>query len=148
MVRLLTAQDGRAGVRTVVVAHAFVVGRLMSGILRADPDSPLSPVQRFNVGTFIGVIAGVALLGVFFVIGLLFPGASKAWQQPGALVVEKETGARYVYVDGQLRPVLNYTSARLILGGDPKSVVSVSRNSLKGATHGMPVGWYPGLGTN
>jgi type VII secretion protein EccB len=109
-------------------------------MLRAEPDSPFSPMRRFNVGTIIGIVAGAIILGICAVIGVMFPGSSKAWQQAGALVVEKETGARYVFIDGELRPVLNYTSARLILGGEPKAVVNVSRNSLQGAAHGLPVG--------
>jgi len=123
-----------------VQAHAFVVGRLVCGMLRAEPDSPMSPLRRFNVGTVAGLVLGGLMLAIFAVMGVLFPGASKAWQQPGALVVEKETGARFVFIDGELRPVLNYASARLILGGEPKSVVNVSRNALRGAARGLPVG--------
>jgi type VII secretion protein EccB len=123
-----------------VQAHAFVMGRLVSGLLRAEPDSPLTPVRRFNVGIVVGLVIGALMVVGCGILGVIFPGSSERWKEPGALVVEKETGARYVYIDGELRPVLNYTSARLILGGEPKSVVSVSRNSLKGTAHGLPVG--------
>lgn len=120
-------------------AHAFVLGRLVSALLRADPDAPMTPLRRFLVGTLCGVLLGGLLLVGFGVYGFFVPGGSKAWRTPGVLVVEKETGTRYVVVDGVLRPVLNYTSARLILGRAPK-VVSVSRNSLRDAPRGMPVG--------
>ncbi|MGW0434735.1 type VII secretion protein EccB [Micromonospora sp. NPDC003197] len=120
-------------------AHAFVMGRLVSALLRAEPDAPMTPLRRFLVGTICGVLlGGLALVG-FGVYGFFSPGGSTAWRKPGVLVVEKETGTRYVVVDGVLRPVLNHTSARLILGGAPK-VVTVSRNSLRDAPHGLPVG--------
>jgi type VII secretion protein EccB len=121
-------------------AHSFVVGRLVSGLLRAEPDAPTSPLRRFNVSILAGLILGALMVVGCGVLGIIFPANNKQWQEPGTLVVEKETGARYVFIDGELRPVLNYTSARLILGGEPKSVVSVSRNSLKGTVHGMPLG--------
>ena len=37
----------------------------------------------------------------------------------GAVVVERETGASFVYFDGRLHPTLNYTSA-LLAGGRPR----------------------------
>ncbi|MER7415958.1 type VII secretion protein EccB [Micromonospora peucetia] len=120
-------------------AHAFVMGRLVSALLRAEPDALMSPLRRFLVGTVCGLLLGGLVLVGFGVYGFFVPGGSSAWRKPGVLVVEKETGTRYVAVDGVLRPVLNYTSARLILGGAPK-VVRVSRNSLRDAPRGLPVG--------
>src|SRR5829696_2366593 len=117
--------------RDQVQAHAFVVGRLVSALLRAEPDLLFSPTRRFVVGSVVGcLLSGLALAGCA-IFGFFSPGGAKSWQQKGVLVVEKETGSRFVLVRGELRPVLNYTSARLILGGSP-SVVMVSRNSLRG----------------
>ncbi len=125
--------------RDQVQAHAFVVGRMVSALLRAEPDAQFSPLRRLVVGTIIGVVVGGLVLAGFGVYGVFSPGGSKSWKQPGALIVEKETGARYVFVDGQLHPVLNYTSARLIIGGAP-TIVQASRNSMRGVPHGLPVG--------
>lgn len=125
--------------RDQIQAHAFVVGRLVSAMMRAEPDAPYTPLRRFTVGTMIGVLlSGLAIAG-FAVYGTVSPGGANTWRQAGVLVVEKETGARYILLDGQLRPILNYTSARLIIGGEPK-VVRVSRNSLRDVPHGLPVG--------
>ncbi|MBB5874191.1 type VII secretion protein EccB [Allocatelliglobosispora scoriae] len=125
--------------RDQVQAHSFVLGRLVSALLRAEPDAQMTPLRRFVVGTVVGVLVGaVALIG-FGAFGFFVPGGSKAWQAQGVIVVEKETGARYVVVDGVLRPVVNYTSARLILGRAP-TTVSVSRKSLAGVPHGLPIG--------
>jgi type VII secretion protein EccB len=125
--------------RDQVQAHAFVAGRLVSAMLRAEPDTPNTPLRRFVVGAFCGVLAAVLLIAGFGIFGYLKPGGKKAFRQPGALIVEKETGSRYVLVGGELRPVLNFASAKLILGSDLR-VVSTSRNSLKGLPHGLPVG--------
>ena len=127
------------GRRDQVQAHSFVVGRLVSGLLRTEPDSPSTPLRRFVVGSVAGVFLGAVVVAGFGIFGLFVPGGAKAWSEPKTLVVEKETGARYVFVGGELRPVLNYTSARLILGGEPK-IARVSRASLKGVPHGMPIG--------
>lgn len=125
--------------RDQVQAHAFVAGRLVSAMLRAEPDAPNTPLRRFVVGSFCGVLLGVLLIAGFGIFGYFKPGGKKAFRTPGALIVEKETGSRYVLVDGQLRPVLNFGSAKLILGSDLR-VVNVSRNSMKGVPHGLPVG--------
>ena len=125
--------------RDQVQAHTFVVGRLVSAMLRAEPDAQVTPLRRFTVGVFIGTLAGIVLIAAFGIIGYIKPGGNKAFRQPGALIVEKETGARYVLIDGQLKPVLNTTSAKLLLG-DQLQVVSASKNSLEGVPHGLPVG--------
>ncbi|MFD4032251.1 type VII secretion protein EccB [Streptomyces sp. NPDC058637] len=125
--------------RDQVHAHMFVMGRLTSGMLRADPDAPESPQGRTNRGMVIGIVFAVLLSAGSFVLGLLKPGTTDSWQAAGTLVVNKETGSRYLYLDGRLRPVRNYASARLIAGADMKAV-TVGSNSLKGTPHGAPIG--------
>jgi len=125
--------------RDQVQAHSFVAGRLVSAMLRAEPDAPNTPMRRFTVGAFSSVLIGIVLVAGFGIFGYLKPGGNKAFREPGALIVEKETGARYVFIDGELKPVLNFASAKLILGNELR-VVTASRNSLKGVPHGLPVG--------
>ncbi len=55
-------------------------------------------------------------------------------------MIEKDTGAKYVYVGGQLFPVINYASARLILGAENPTIRKVSSGSLKGIPRGRTVG--------
>lgn len=125
--------------RDQVHAHMFVMGRLTSGMLRADPDAPESPQGRTNRGVVIGIVFAVLLSAGSFVLGLLKPGTTDSWQKAGTLVVNKETGSRYLYLDGRLRPVRNYASARLIAGTD-MTAVTVGSSSLKGTPHGAPIG--------
>ncbi|MET9506716.1 type VII secretion protein EccB [Streptomyces sp. NPDC006622] len=125
--------------RDQVQAHMFVMGRLTSAMLRAEPDDPESPTGRTNRGALIGVIIAILVCAGAFVLGLLRPGGNDSWRVPGAFVVDKGTGASYLYLDGRLRPVRNYASARLIAGEDMKTV-SVGSASLRHAPHGAPVG--------
>lgn len=117
----------------------FVMGRLSAGMLRADPGISDTPQRRTSRGVAIGIIVSVLLGLGTFLFGLIKPGGATAWQQPGAVVVEKESGARWIYLDGALHPVLNQASARLI-AGEALSVHTVSANSLLGTPRGVPLG--------
>src|SRR5690606_16172138 len=66
------------------------------------------------------------------------PGGGKPAEN--AIIVERETGATYLYLQGRLHPVLNFTSARLILGQADPAVASLSRASLRDLPRGRPVG--------
>ncbi|MCL7429411.1 type VII secretion protein EccB [Streptomyces sp. YS415] len=125
--------------RDQVQAHMFVMGRLTSSMLRADPDAPESPQGRTNRGTAIGALIAVVICAGAFVFGLIKPGTTDSWRTSGALVVNRDTGSRYLYLDGRLRPVYNYASARLLAGPDLKTT-TVGGRSLRGTPLGPPVG--------
>lgn len=125
--------------RDQVQAHMFVMGRLTSAMLRADPDAPESPQGRTNRAVTISVLIAILLCAGAFVFGLLSPGTKSSWRDPGTLIINKETGTRYLYLGGRLRPVRNYTSARL-LAGDRMKVMTIGSKSLRGTPHGSPVG--------
>ncbi len=75
------------------------------------------------------------------VYGLLRPGGNDTWRKGEHLVVNRDTGARYLWTgtDGVLHPVRNYASARLIGGADLKAV-DVSTASLRDVPVGSPAG--------
>src|SRR6478736_5855790 len=112
---------------------------MRAALLEGDPDSPSQSLSRLGAGVYGGVLLTVLLLAVAGVYGVLRPGGSTAWQEPGAFVVDDDSGARYVYLDGVLHPVLNYASARLLLG-DGLHVVTVSSSSLDSAARGAMLG--------
>nr|BFD87992.1 type VII secretion protein EccB [Streptomyces sp. Xyl84] len=124
--------------RDQVMAHQFLVSRLTSGLLRADPDLAEPPARRTNRGMTYGMVVAVVLAAGFLLFGFIKPGGNTSWRSGKSLIVEKGTGTRYVY-DGRLHTVLNYPSARLLLGPD-MSTVSVAAQSLAEARHGNPVG--------
>src|SRR2546423_12053476 len=125
--------------RDQVQAHLFVMGRITSGMLRADPDAPESAQGRTNRGAIAGIVVAVLLCAAAFIWGLISPGRSNTWRDSQSLIVDQDTGASYLYADGRLRPVRNYASARLI-GGTRMTTRKVRNKSLAGAPHGQPVG--------
>ncbi|MFJ7071680.1 type VII secretion protein EccB [Streptomyces sp. NPDC098781] len=127
--------------RDQVHAHSFMMGRLSSGLLMADPDAPESPLGRTTRGVAFGVLVTVLIGAGTTVYGLLRPGGNDAWRDGAHLVVNRDTGARYVWTDtdGVLHPVRNYASARLI-GGSDLETVDVGTASLRDVPVGAPAG--------
>jgi type VII secretion protein EccB len=126
--------------RDQLQAYRYQVRRVLTALLGSDPDSPEQPMRRVATATLSGVMVAVlALVGAGF-YGKIRGGSPSKWQQAGVLIVERETGSRYVYTDRQLHPVLNYTSARLLLDAAAVPTVQVARKSLAGATRGATVG--------
>ncbi|MGW0574223.1 type VII secretion protein EccB [Streptomyces tauricus] len=131
--------------RDQVHAHSFMMGRLSSGLLMADPDAPESPLGRTTRGVVFGVLVTVLIGAGATVYGLLRPGGNDGWRDGEHLVVNRDTGARYLWTgtDGVLHPVRNYASAKLI-GGSDLATADVHTPSLQGVPVGSPVG-IPGL---
>ncbi|MFE6054955.1 type VII secretion protein EccB [Kitasatospora sp. NPDC056446] len=125
--------------RDQVQAHLFVMGRLATGMLRGEPDAPDAPTGRTSRGMTTGIIIAALACLIAAVYGIVVPGGATAWKKPGTLVLVKESGARYLYLDGALHPLLNETTARLI-AGDQLTVDQVSANSLADTPRGAPLG--------
>jgi type VII secretion protein EccB len=127
-----------ADTRDEVAADRFRRRRMRAALLEGDPDSPSRSLSRLGAGVYGGVLVTVLLLAVAGVYGVLRPGGSTAWQETGAFIVD-DSGARYVYRDGVLHPVLNFASAKLLLG-EGLHVVTVSTPSLSSAARGPMIG--------
>jgi len=127
--------------RDQVQAHSFMMGRLSSGLLTADPDAPESPLGRTTRGVVFGVLVTLLIGAGATVYGLLRPGGNDGWRSGKHLVVNRDTGARYLWTgtDGVLHPVRNYASARLI-GGSDLATVDVATASLRDIPVGSPAG--------
>ncbi|MGW0431716.1 type VII secretion protein EccB [Micromonospora sp. NPDC003197] len=127
--------------RDQLQAYQFLRRRLVSAVQVGDANHPVSPSRRLVIGCALGAAAALLVTAGFGVYGLLRPGANTDWRKPGQVVIEKETGAAYVMgADGLLHPMLNYTSARLLAGGDGTATKQVSRKSMAKAPRGVPLG--------
>lgn len=125
--------------RDQVQAHTYMVGRLTSALVHGEPDAPESPLRRTGLGTFGGLLLGTLVVAAFLVWGLIWPARNAAALTPGELVMVKQTGSRYIYAHSELRPVLNWSSAMLLTGGNP-TMTAMSAGSLNGIPQGQPVG--------
>jgi ESX secretion system ATPase EccB len=127
--------------RDQIQAYQFLRRRLVSALVAADANHPVSPSKRLVLGTVLGLAAALLATAVFGIIGLLTPSRAEEWRQGGQVIVEKETGARFVLgADGALHPVLNYASARLLAGGDGTKTVTVPAKTLGGVPRGAEIG--------
>ncbi|MGW3621398.1 type VII secretion protein EccB [Micromonospora arida] len=125
--------------RDHVHAHQFMVGRLSSALVLGDPSGAEVPGRRALTGLMFGILIAVLVVAGFGVYGWIVPGGSKAYREPGLILVEKETGNRYVYVDGMLRPTPDLPAALLWQGTGAK-VKLISRASLAGVPRGLALG--------
>src|SRR3954447_24546475 len=96
-------------------SYQFMVQRVVAALVMRETDPPRSPFRRIAGSTLVGVLLAVLALGGVAAYSLVRPGGSLAWRDESAVIVERDTGAVYVYRDQVLHPVLNYTSALLIL---------------------------------
>src|SRR5215472_469880 len=107
-------------------AYRFLTRRLSSALVRDDPDGPDAPMRRLAIASFGSIMVAALIVAGVGVFGVLRPGGATAWKSGQAMIMEKETGTRYLYLGGELHPVLNYASARLLLDKSTFSIVSVS----------------------
>ncbi|MFI5998694.1 type VII secretion protein EccB [Streptomyces sp. NPDC051362] len=125
--------------RDQVQAHTFIMSRLASGMLLGDPDAAESPLGRTTRGTMVGVVVTAVIAAGALLYGVISPGGNDSWRTSKSLIVNEDTGARYLFAGGRLRPVRNYASALLIGGADLKTT-NVRTASLRGTPLGTPVG--------
>ncbi|MFI6784740.1 type VII secretion protein EccB [Micromonospora sp. NPDC050276] len=120
-------------------SYQFSVQRAVAALVMRETDPAQSPFRRLAGAGLASVLVAAIGLGGFALYGL-FAGGGKGWRDPGAVIVEKESGARFVYRQQKLHPVLNYASALLIVGADRSKTVLVSRRTIDGVPRGLPLG--------
>jgi type VII secretion protein EccB len=128
--------------RDLYQAHRLMMQRVGMALLAGEPDLPEPPTRRVTVAAFAGLMVGVLVVAGFGVWGLLSPGGATGLEDPGTLIIEKETGTKYVFSqqDKKMYPVANYASARLILNTADVKRKLVSQSSLAKYDRGQPVG--------
>jgi type VII secretion protein EccB len=124
------------GLRSYQVRLTRVVSAVVTG--ESDPDRP--PLRRGFAALLGGLMVAVLLGAGYAGYGVLSSTGGDGWRTEGAVVIERETGARYVHLGGVLHPVLNYTSAVLAAGRPDPEVVRVAASVLDGVPRGTPVG--------
>ncbi|GIH14085.1 type VII secretion protein EccB [Rugosimonospora africana] len=125
--------------REQVQSYQYLMQRVVNAFVAGETDPQLSPMRRLAGAGFAGVMITALVVAAVGVFGLIKHGGNASWRNPQSVIVEKETGTRYIYRANTLYPVANYVSAVLALGG-AGSTVSVSRESLVGVTRGPLIG--------
>lgn len=124
--------------RDQVQAYRFVTRRIVSALLSGDPETTNLPMRRLGLAVIGSVVAAAVVLGGVGAYGQLTGNAAPL--EANTLVIERETGATYVYVDGLLHPTLNYASARLILNEANPAARTMSQASIADRPRGRTVG--------
>jgi type VII secretion protein EccB len=126
-------------------SYQFLTQRVISALVMRETDPRQSPLRRGIGAIFVGLMVAVMTAAGFGVYGLLTKVGGSDWKTSGAVVIEKESGASFIYINGVLHPTLNYASALLAAGAVGQStpnVFRVSSNSLlsvpRGLTYGIP----------
>jgi type VII secretion protein EccB len=116
----------------------FVMRRIASGVALHDTRMLVDPLRTQARAVLMGVLVLATVAGGCFVFTLIWPN-SAGGNDP--VLSDKSTSALYVRVGEQLHPVLNLTSARLIVGRpvNPTAVKSTALDKFpRGNLIGIP----------
>lgn len=125
--------------KDLIEAQGFSRRRLLSAFTGGAPGGkeldPAKPLRAVVAG--VALTAGVILVGVFS--GIMQPGLPQDWQN-NRLIIATDTGARYVSFEGTLYPVINTSSARLLIPADEFKVVKTDEGALADIPVGASIG--------
>ena len=127
---------GRPSLRAQLSAQRFLLRRLEYAVLGRPMPHRHDPLRTQKFALLAGCAVAVGMLVVD-----TFLGSSRPDRIPGdaALVMSRQSGALFVRVDDELRPVANLTSARLILGS-PATPQVIEEAALGSVADGPDVG--------
>ena len=100
-----------------LTAAEFSRRRVIGALLRPGADGVGEGAPRPLRTLFVAAIVVVVGLGTAGVVGYLHPRSKSGWQKD---LIADGSGTQYVMLNGRLHPVLNSTSAQLMLGPTPK----------------------------
>ncbi|HEY0218079.1 MAG TPA: type VII secretion protein EccB [Cellulomonas sp.] len=128
-----------ASKRDLVEAQSYSRRRLLTAFTSGAPGGrELEPTKPMR-----GVVAGVSLTVLLVLgslgFGLLSPSLADGWDDQSLVIVDGD-GSRYVGIQGTLYPVLNVTSARLVLESGSFHVVNVDEDDIADTPRGPTIG--------
>jgi type VII secretion protein EccB len=122
--------------RHQVTGWRFVMRRIASGIALHDTRMLVDPLRTQSRAVLMGVLILVTGLAGCFVFSLIRPNGQVG---NNAVFADRSTAALYVRVGDDLHPVLNLTSARLIVG-HPVNPTTVKSTELDRFPRGNLIG--------
>lgn len=124
--------------RDLVHGYQFAARRVVSAVVLRQTDPREWPFRRLGGAGVAGVMLTVLALAAVGIYGMVFPGGKTSWRDGRSVVVDKRTGASYVYLEGKLHPALNFTSAALLVG--TTTVSTTVTDSIAAVPRGVEVG--------
>jgi type VII secretion protein EccB len=125
--------------RDQLQSYQFLMQRVTSALVLRETDPLTPPFRRFLVAGFSSLVVACVALAACGIYGLLRPGGKESWRAGDKVILERETGAMYVFRDGTLYRLANYTSGVLLLGRN-NGTVTVTRRSLLDVPRGPELG--------
>lgn len=125
-------------------SYQFSMQRVVAALVMRETDPAQSPFRRAAGATLASILIAAIIAAGFGVYGVFTGRGNEGWRKPFAVVIEKESGAHFVFQDDKLRPALNFASAVLAGGSGRPAVHTVAHASLVGVPRGVPFG-LPGL---
>ena len=114
--------------------------RVISAFVMRETDPAQSPLRRGIGALFGGLMVAILIAAGFGIFGILTRVGTDQWKSDGSVVVERESGASFVYLAGRLHPTLNVASAKLAAGRPGPTVFRVAAASLAEVPRGVTVG--------
>ncbi|MER5357762.1 type VII secretion protein EccB [Streptomyces sp. NPDC002785] len=116
-------------------AYTFAKKRLVAAFLQPSAAGTDEAAPRPLRAVLPGVVVGALLVAGFGAWGIFKPKVPDGWDDPGAhVIVGSESTTRYVVLETKgvkrLHPVLNFSSAKLLLDPDNSSVLQVAESEL------------------
>ncbi|MFE3497290.1 type VII secretion protein EccB [Streptomyces sp. NPDC059175] len=130
-------------------AYTFAKRRLIAQFVQPNTTGSEEGAPKPLRAVMPGAVVGVVVLAVFGAWGMFKPVAPQKWDAPGEnVIIASKSTTRYVVLTTggkkQLHPVLNMSSAKLLLDPDKGKVINVDESVLDsgriphGATLGIP----------
>ncbi|WP_229073869.1 type VII secretion protein EccB [Actinoplanes sp. DH11] len=126
--------------RDQLQSYQFMNQRVISAFVVRETDPAQSPLRRGIGALFAGLMVAVLVAAGFGIYGVFTRTGPDRWQTDGSVVVERETGASFVYLRDKLHPALNLTSAKLAAGRPAPQVFRIAAKSLTGVPRGVTIG--------
>lgn len=114
--------------------------RVVSSIMLHETDPEQTPLRRGVGAVFGGLMIAALVAAGFGIYGVITGIEAGRWRTDGAIIIERETGAHFVYRQDTLQPVLNYASARLVSGMGAPPLHRVASRSLADIPRAVTVG--------
>ncbi|WIM96460.1 type VII secretion protein EccB [Actinoplanes oblitus] len=116
--------------------------RFTGALIAHDADPPRPPLRRTLPVVLTGLLIAALTAGALAGYGMVTGAALGEPTDPSAILLDRRTGARYVYLesDHRLHPILNYTSGLLLAAAERPRVTAVASTRLAGVPLGETLG--------